>query len=313
MSKKIIYKKNIRGLWNHYNYVKKYNNYKYTNKDGNLYHMTGRKNIVVKYLNKLNLGKNITILELGFGAGQNAKDFIKYCKKFYGIDISAHLTKFAKNNNKKSVKSGKAKFLTGSIEEKFKIKSNSVDVIIIVGALQYVMDLEYCFSQCRRVLRENGKMIIAQSNTFKINDMIRPRTFLVNFFRILLSEEFHYSHSTSLKSILLETKMKKYFKKYKKSWWMNSRILSSGYNDVWNFKGRRRVLSFGRLQKIINENKFEIVSSCGFPFFYNNKNILTEIIFKFLDTILVILNKFSFFSYILKYIGSNSIFLCNKK
>ena len=165
MKKKNINKKSIYGLWNHYNYVKKYNNLKYTDKDGHLYHMTGRKSMVVKYLNKLNLGKKITILELGYGAGQNAKDFMKYCKKFYGVDISAPLSKFAKNNNKRSVKSGKAKFLTGSIEEKLIIKSNSIDVIIIIGALQYVMDLEYCFKECRRVLKYNGQMIIAQSNT----------------------------------------------------------------------------------------------------------------------------------------------------
>lgn len=312
MIKKNIYKKNIHGLWNHYNYVKKYNNYKYTNKDGHLYHMTGRKSIVVKYLKKLNLSKQITILELGYGAGQNAKDFMKYCKKFYGIDISAHLTKFAKNNNKGPVKTGKAKFLTGSIEEKFKIKSNSVDVIIIIGALQYVMDLKYCFKECRRVLKQDGKMIIAQSNTFQINDMIRPRTFLVNMARILLSEEFHYSHSTSFKSILLETKLKNYFNKYKKSNWMNSWLFTSGHNDIWNFKGRRRVLSFGRLNKFINKNKFSIVSSCGYPFFYNNKNIFTEIIFKSLDIILIILSNLPIFSFFLKYIGSNSIFLCKK-
>ena len=118
MKKKELYKINTSKLWNDYNYVKKYDDFKYTKRDGNTYYLNERCNGVLNYLDRLSLGNQISILELGYGAGQNAKHFIKRCKKFYGIDVSFPLARFAKKNNKKAVNTGKAKFLVGSMDEK---------------------------------------------------------------------------------------------------------------------------------------------------------------------------------------------------
>ena len=61
------YKKNISALWNNYNYVKKYDNYKYSSEDGRAYYLNGRRKVVVEYLKRISHGKKITMLELGFG------------------------------------------------------------------------------------------------------------------------------------------------------------------------------------------------------------------------------------------------------
>lgn len=312
MKKENLYKINTSKLWNSFNYVKKYDDFKYTNKDGNTYYMNSRRDGVLNYLNSLELGSKISILELGYGAGQNATYFIKKCNKFYGIDISLPLAKFARKNNKRAVKSGKAKFLVGSMDKKFQIKTNSIDVIIIVGALQYVINPNYCLKECKRVLKKNGSLIIAQTNTFQINEMINPRKFLINFSKFLIGEHHQYSHSDTIKSLLLETKLKKYFKKYKNSWWMNSWIFTYGWNDVWKFETNRRLLSYGRLKNILEKNKFLIKKSCGYPFFYNNKNLLSKIILLILDKILILLNKIFIFSFFLKYIAGSNIFLCKE-
>ena len=312
MKKENLYKINTSKLWNSYNYVKKYDNLKYTKKDGNTYYMNSRREGVLKYLNSLKLGNKISILELGYGAGQNAAYFIKKCSKFYGVDVSLPLAKFARKNNKKAVKSGKAKFLVGSMDKKLQFKNNSIDVIIIVGALQYVINPNYCLKECKRVLKKNGHLIIAQTNTFQINEMIHPRKFLINFTKFLIGEHHQYSHSDTIKSLLLETKLKKYFKKYKDSWWINSWIFTYGWNDVWKFETNRRLLSYGRLKNILQKNEFIIKKSCGYPFFYNNKNLLTKILFPILDSILIILNKIFIFSFFLKYIGGSNIFLSKK-
>ena len=312
MKKKELYKINTSKLWNNYNYVKKYDNFKYTKKDGNTYYMNSRCKGVLNYLDSLNLGKKISILELGYGAGQNATLFIKRCKKFYGIDVSAPLAKFAEKNNKKAVQSGKAKFLVGSMDKKLLIKSNSIDVIIIVGALQYVINPNFCLRECRRVLTQNGYLIIAQTNTFQINEMIHPRKFLINFSKFLLGEHHQYSHSDTIKSLLLETKLKRHFKKYKESWWMNSWLFNYGWNDKWKFETNRRLLSYSRFINILENNKFWVKKSISFPFFYNNKNIFTKIILTILDRFLMIINKIFIFSFFLKYIGGSNIFLCKK-
>ena len=274
--------------------------------------MNSRCKGVLNYLDSLNLGKKISILELGYGAGQNATLFIKRCKKFYGIDVSAPLAKFAEKNNKKAVQSGKAKFLVGSMDKKLLIKSNSIDVIIIVGALQYVINPNFCLRECRRVLKQNGYLIIAQTNTFQINEMIHPRKFLINFSKFLLGEHHQYSHSDTIKSLLLETKLKRHFKKYKESWWMNSWLFNYGWNDKWKFETNRRLLSYSRLRNILENNKFWVKKSISFPFFYNNKNIFTKIILTILDRFLMIINKIFIFSFFLKYFEGSNIFLCKK-
>ena len=67
MKKDKLYKINTSKLWNSYNYVKKYNDFKYTKSDGNTYYMNSRRDGVLKYLNSLNLSNKNTILELGYG------------------------------------------------------------------------------------------------------------------------------------------------------------------------------------------------------------------------------------------------------
>ena len=168
-------------------------------------------------------------------------------------------------------------------------------------------------SECKRVLKKNGYLIIAQTNTFQINEMIHPRKFFINFSKFLVGEHHQYSHSDTIKSLLLETKLKKHFKKYKNSWWMNNWIFTYGWNDVWKFETNRRLLSYGRLKNILTKNKFIIKDSCGSPFFYNNKNIFSKLILSILDKILMFMNKIFIFSFFLKYISGSNIFLCQKR
>ncbi len=313
MKKNKLYQINTSKLWNSYSYVKKYDDFKYTKQGDNVHHLNTRRDKVLEYLNNLNISKKITILELGYGAGQNAKYFIPKCKKYIGIDISAPLANFAKNKNKRAVKTGKAKFLVGSMDKKLKIKSRSIDIIIIIGALQYVIDTNYCLNECKRVLKDDGCLIIAQTNTFSINEMIHPRKFLINFSKFLIGEHHQYSHSDTIRSLLLETKLKKYFQKYKKSWWINSWPVTSGWTDVWKFETNRRLLSYGRLKNVLKNNNFLIKKSSGCVFFFNNKNILTKLILPFFNVLLIFLNKLFIFSFFLKYIAGCSIFLCKKK
>ena len=133
------------------------------------------------------------------------------------------------------------------------------------------------------------------------------------FVKFLIDEHHQYSHSDTIRSLFLETKLKRYFKKYKKSWWINSWLFTYGWNDVWKFETNRRLLSYGRLNNILKKNDFLVKKSCGFPFFYNNKNIFTKIILPAFDTILMLLNKIFIFSFFLKYVAGSNIFLCKKR
>ena len=84
--------------------------------------------------------------------------------------------------------------------------------------------------------------------------MIHPRKFIINFTKFLIGEHHQYSHSNSFK-FLLETKLKKYFKKFK-IWWINSWLFNYGWNDKWKFETNRRLLSYSRSKDILKKINF---------------------------------------------------------
>jgi ubiquinone/menaquinone biosynthesis C-methylase UbiE len=312
-SKLNIVEKNIKGLWNYEPYVKKYKNEKYTNKNPEFDHMLSRLKTVNKLL-KLNVNRGSNILELGFGAGQSSSLFLKEGYKYAGVDISKSLVNFAKLKNIKFVKNKLATFYVGSIDRKLKFKSKQFDAVIIIGALQYIMNLNGCFKEIKRVLKKEGKLIIAQSNSFAIMDIITPRQFLRFLIRIFFKEEFMYSYSTTLKSFILENiRLKKLLGVKGNEKWLNSIFFSSGDYNPWNFKGKRRILGYDRIMHILKKNNFEIITyDFGGVFFYRKKNIFLNIFFKIMNVLLNGLYRLRIFNFILNRIGSSNIFVLKK-
>ena len=288
--------RNIKGLWNHEPYVKKYKNAKYTNKNPELDHMLNRLKTVNRLLKK-NIRKKSSILELGFGAGQSASLFLKEGYKYTGVDISKSLVDFAKSNNEKYVKNKLASFHVGSMDGKLKFKSNKFDAVIIIGALQYVMNINGCMKEVKRVLKKDGKIILAQSNSFAIMDIIDPRKFIRFLIRVFFKEEFMYSYSTTLKSIILENlRLKKLLNVNGREKWLNSSFFISGEYNPWSFKGKRRILAYDRIKKILKKHNFKIISyDYGGVFFYRKKNIFLNTIFFILNFILNTLYKLKIF------------------
>lgn len=314
MVKKLnIVKKNIRGLWNHEPYVKKYKNAKYTSKNPDLEHILNRLKTVNKLL-KLNVSKGSNILELGFGAGQSASLFLKEGYNYTGVDISKSLVNFAKSKNKKFTKNKKASFYVGTMDKKLKFKNEQFDAVIIIGALQYVMNMKGCMREIKRVLKKRGKLILAQSNSFAIMDIIAPLKFIRFLIRVIFKEEFMYSYSTTLKSTIIENiGLKKLLRVNGSERWLNSKIFTSGDYNPWNFKGKRRILGYDRIKQILKSYNFNLITySFGGVFFYRNKNTLLNIIFNVLNILLNGLYSLKIFNFILNRIGSSNIFVVKK-
>lgn len=310
---KYLIEKNIKGLWNHEPYVKKYKNAKYTNKNPELSHMLNRLKTVNKLL-KQNLSKNSNILELGFGAGQSSSLFLREGYKYTGMDISKSLVNFAKLKNRKFVKKKNASFNVGSMDKGLKFKSKQYDAVVIIGALQYVMNLNGCMKEIKRVLKKEGILILAQSNSFAIMDIVDPRKFIRFLVRVFFKEEFMYSYSTTLKSIILENKgLKKILGIKGNEKWLNSKFFTNGDYTPWNFKGRRRILAYDRIKKILKRHNFNIISyDYGGVFFYRKKNLYLNIFFQIMNILLNGLHKLKIFNFILNRIGSSNIFVLKK-
>ena len=309
-----IVKKNIKGLWNHEPYVKKYKNVKYTNKNPGLDHILNRLKTVNKLL-KINVRKGSNILELGFGAGQSAGLFLKEGYNYTGMDISKSLVNFAKSKNKKFIKNKKASFYVGSMDNKLKFKNEQFDAVIIIGALQYVMNLKRCMKEIKRVLKKRGILILAQSNSFAIEQIIAPRKFIKFLMIVFFKEKFTYSYSTTLKSTITEIiGLKKLLKVNGNERWLNSKLFISGDYNPWNFKGKRHILGYDRIKQMLKNYNFNFITySFGGVFFNNNNNnILLNIIFCIPNILLNGLHKLKIFNFILNRIGSSNIFALKK-
>ena len=313
VSKSYLIEKNIKGLWNHEPYVKKYKDSKYNNKNPELNHMLNRLK-TVNSLVKKNLKKNSDILELGFGAGQSASLFLKGGYRYTGMDISKSLVNYAKNKNKKFLKNKKAKFYVGSMDRKLKFKDSQFDAVIVIGAIQYVMNIDLCIKEIKRVLKNDGIFILAQTNSFAIMDIIAPRKFIKFLTRVLFNENFMYSYSTTLKSIILEnTKLKKFLKVNGSEKWINNKFFISGENNSWNFKGKRRILSYDRIKNILFKYNLKFISyDYGGVFFYRRKSFALNFIFSIANFILNTIYHFRILNFILNRIGSSNIFVTKK-
>lgn len=305
--------KNIAGLWNHEPYVKKYKNAKYNDKNPELDHMLNRL-ITVNKLLKKNVKKKSNILELGFGAGQSASLFLKDGYKYTGVDISKSLVNYAKDKNKNFLKNKKAKFYVGSMDKKLKFTDQQFDAVIVIGAIQYVMNIDLCIKEIRRVLKNDGIFILAQTNSFAIMDIISPRKFIKFLSRVFFKENFMYSYSTTLKSIILEnTKLRKYLKVNGNEKWINNKFFTSGENNSWNFRGKRRILSYDRIKDILEKHKMKHVSyDYGGVFFYRKKSLIINIIFFIFNFMLNAIYKLKILNFLLNRIGSSNIFVTKK-
>ena len=97
------------------------------------------------------------ILDLGCGGGWLSKIISSNGNQIVGIDVSESLIKVAKNVAPKS--NG---FIVGDCMN-LGLKSNTFDLIIGMGILHH-LDLDKTLSECHRVLRENGLLLIMEPN-----------------------------------------------------------------------------------------------------------------------------------------------------
>ena len=104
---------------------------------------------LVSIVNKNKLNSNCTILELGTGN-------MPYFENAINLDISYEML----YTNPKSIKK-----IQANVEHSLPLKNNSCDTIIAVFLCNYLERLDIMLAECKRVLKENGKLIIVQSAT----------------------------------------------------------------------------------------------------------------------------------------------------
>lgn len=297
----------VKNWWND-DRTKKWHHFTYDKNNYLSGHLILRQKKVLNYIKNLNLPENAKILELGCGAGQTAKKICELGFEYVGIDISKHLCEESEKKCEKYVKSGKAKFLNQSIEKEYLLKDNDFDVCVIVGSMQYVGDLQKCFSEIRRTLKKDSYIIICQANMYALLDLIYPRRLILRLIYFIFDEEFLIS--PSFKSMLCNSRLKKFFKKFENSKFMNIKFMIKG-EDSWEYKIKKRIYSYRRLKKILEHFNFKVTNKTGATFFFPKKNIFYWFWYSF-DSILQKLLDYKILPF-LKNFSDNVIIVAKKK
>jgi ubiquinone/menaquinone biosynthesis C-methylase UbiE len=109
-------------------------------------------------LEMLKLNKKDDVLEFGCGTGYQIPEITNRCKSYTGIDFSKKSLKLCKKmrNNK----------LLISDAHKIPFKKNSFNVILMIDILNNLYKPEKVLEEVKRVLKNNGKIIISVPNWY---------------------------------------------------------------------------------------------------------------------------------------------------
>ncbi|MEK7610068.1 MAG: class I SAM-dependent methyltransferase [Patescibacteria group bacterium] len=105
--------------------------------------------------------KGMTILDLACGQGYFARAFFQNGAKVIGYDISKELITLALEQEKKrKLEEDKIQFHVSPADSLPFIKDGTIDVVTIVLALQNIENIQGVFTECSRVLKIGGRLVI---------------------------------------------------------------------------------------------------------------------------------------------------------
>ena len=103
------------------------------------------------------------ILDVGCGDGKISKNFKKNNNIVIGLEINRRLASEAKNY---------IQVILCDAEDSWPLQDESVDTIYMGAFLEHIFDYDHIFSESRRVLKKNGKLIILIPNGVSLKDRL---------------------------------------------------------------------------------------------------------------------------------------------
>jgi len=114
-----------------------------------------------------------TILEIGTGYGRLTPIYYYRASKVILTDPSAKLLKMAKDN----LTNYKIKYIQAKLENlPSKIRSNSVNVVILVRVLHHIDDLDNTFFIINKIIAKNGFLILEFANKRHLKALFKELT-----------------------------------------------------------------------------------------------------------------------------------------
>ena len=128
----------------------------------------------------LNIDKNYIVLDLGCGGGRNIEYFLTKADKVYGLDHSDTSVKMASEINKKAIDTGRCKILVGDVKS-LPFEDQSIDIVTAFETIYFWDDIEKCFKEIYRVLKNGGQFLICNEVSSKERRDVKKLLKMINF------------------------------------------------------------------------------------------------------------------------------------
>lgn len=117
-------------------------------------------------LDHVSVSDKTSILDIGFGGGQNLKNMMELakCARFYGIDYSPASYKKCQQVNQDAINKGQLELTVGSADA-LPYAENSFDLVTAFETIYYWPNIQQCFCQICHVLKEKGTFLICNEDS----------------------------------------------------------------------------------------------------------------------------------------------------
>ena len=128
----------------------------------------------------LNIDKDYIVLDLGCGGGRNIEYFLTKADKVYGLDHSETSVKMASEINKKAIDTGRCQILLGDVKT-LPLEDQSIDIVTAFETIYFWNDIEECFREIYRVLKNGGQFLICNEVSSKERRDVKKLLKMINF------------------------------------------------------------------------------------------------------------------------------------
>ena len=128
----------------------------------------------------LNIDKNYIVLDLGCGGGRNIEYFLTKADTVYGLDHSETSVKMASEINKKAIDTGRCQILVGDVKS-LPLEDESIDIVTAFETIYFWNDIEECFREIYRVLKNGGQFLICNEVSSKERRDVKKLLKMINF------------------------------------------------------------------------------------------------------------------------------------
>lgn len=137
-----------------------------------------RQAIALNYVDGLSLAKRARVLEIGCGAGYMT---VALAKRGFTVEAIDHSQAMVDLTTKLAIKTGTKNLINAFKADIHELshKERSFDLIIALGVIPWLYDVDKALSEIIRILAPNGYTILTMDNSLRATTLLDPRTFPV--------------------------------------------------------------------------------------------------------------------------------------